>query len=73
MGKRRVYNIQVGESFYWSDRKLWHIVHIFEDDGSTMVVMKSWTKYKCRWMYQVVDKEVVEWWFQSGCFKEVNK
>jgi len=73
VARRRVYKIEVGENFYWSDRDLWHIVHIFDDGDDTMVVMKSWAKYKKRWVYQVVSKELIEWWFQSGCFKEVNK
>lgn len=70
---RKKYKIEVGEKFYWSDRNLHHIVHIFNDEDYTMVVMKYWNKYRKCWYYQTVHKELVEWWFQSGCFKEVNK
>lgn len=73
MKKRRVYKIEEGEKFYWSDRNLYHIVHIFNDGDYTMVVMKSWNKYKNRWYYETVHKETVEWWLSSSCFKEVNK
>ena len=73
MGRRRVYKVEVGEKFYWSDRNPYSIVHIFNDGDDTMVVMKSWNKYRKRWHYETVYKETVEWWFQSGCFKEVNK
>lgn len=73
MAKRKVYKIEVGEKLYWSDRNLWHIVHIFNDGEDTMIVMKAWSKYKQRWMYQVAHRELVDWWIHSKCFKEVNK
>ncbi len=73
MGRYRVYNIEVGEKFYWSDRNLYHIVHIFNDEDDTMVVMKFWNKYRKNWHYETVHKELVEWWLSSNCFKEVNK
>ena len=73
MGKRRVYKIKVGEKFYWYDRDLWHIVHIFNDGDDEMVVLKSWSKYKQRWCYQVSSIETLNWWFSSQTFKEVNK
>lgn len=73
MTDKNRHTVEVGKKFYWSDRDLWHIVHIFIDGDDTMVVLKSWSKYKKRWCYQVTYKEVLEWWFSSDCFKEVNK
>ena len=71
--KRKVYKIEEGEKFYWYDRDLWHIVHIFNDNDDTMVVLKSWSKYKQRWCYQVSSMDNLQWWFSSSSFKEVNK
>ena len=70
--RKKTYKIEIGEKVYWSDRKLHTIVHIFNDGDDTMVVMKSWNKYRKRYYYEVVSKELVEWWFSSDCFKEVN-
>lgn len=28
---RKKYQIEVGEKFYWSDRRLYHIINIFVD------------------------------------------
>jgi len=65
--------IKVGEKFHYYDRDLWHIVNIFEDGEYTMVVIKSWAKYKARWCYKVEHKETLEWWFnESKTYKELN-
>lgn len=70
--KKQPLEIKPGVKFHWYDRDLWHIVHIFQDGDYTMVVLKSWAKYKNRWVYEVADKEVIEWWLESKAFKEVN-
>lgn len=74
MGRpKRKPEIKVGEKFYYYDRDLWHIVNIFQDGDDTMVVIKSWAKYKNRWCYKVEYKEGLEWFFQeSKIYKEVN-
>ena len=72
MSRKKIYKVEVGEKFHWYDRDLWHIVNIFNEGQSTLVVLKSWSKYKNRWCYQVTGKGDIEWWFQSECFKEVN-
>lgn len=65
--------IKVGAKFHYYDRDLWHIVNIFQDGEDTMIVMKSWAKYKNRWCYKVEDKEILEWFFnESKVYKEVN-
>ena len=70
---RKKYQIEVGEKFYWSDRRLYHIINIFVDGCDILVTMKTWSKSKKRWNYMTVDKDLVEWWLSSNCFKEVNK
>ena len=70
---RKKYQIEVGEKFYWSDRRLYHIINIFIDGFHSLVTMKTWSKYKKRWSYVTVEKDLVEWWFSSNSFKEVNK
>lgn len=65
--------IKVGAKFHWWDRDLWHIINVFEDDGETLVVLKSWAKYKHRWVFKVDSKENIEWFFSSGMFGECNK
>jgi hypothetical protein len=42
----------IGKKFRWFDRDLWHIVSYFNDNG-LFVVIKSWSKYKQRWCYEV--------------------
>ena len=71
MGKR-TYKIEVGEKFHWYDRDLWHIINIFQHDNETFVVLKSWAKYKNRWVFKVDTKESIEWWFSTHVFNEVN-
>lgn len=65
-------SIEVGSKFRWYDRDLWHIVNIFQDKEDTMIVIKSWAKYKNRWCYQVVFKEELEWFFSRHLYDEVN-
>ena len=64
--------IKVGAKFHWWDRDLWHIINIFEDGEYTMVVLKSWAKYKNRWVYKVDYKENIEWFFDRF-FDECNQ
>ena len=44
----------IGMKFRWWNKELYHIVSYFEDDG-LYVVIKSWTKYKQRWCYEVIS------------------
>lgn len=64
--------IKVGEKFHWWDRDLWHIVNIFKDGDCEMIVLKSWAKYKNRWVYNVEYKESLEYFFSTSIYKEVN-
>ena len=43
---RKKYQIEVGEKFYWSDRRLYHIINIFVDGCDILVTMKTWSKSK---------------------------
>ena len=49
-----VNDFPVGHEFYWWNHELYHIVSYFEDNG-LYVVIKSWTKYKQRWCYEVIS------------------
>ena len=71
--KKKRPEIKVGAKFHWWDRDLWHIINIFEDDGCTLVVLKSWAKYKQRWVFKVDSKENIEWFFSGSMFSECNK
>lgn len=65
-------SIEVGSKFRWYDRDLWHIINIFEDGGKELVVLKSWAKYKNRWVFKVDFKENLEWFFSRDLYDEVN-
>ena len=66
--------IKVGEKFYYDDRDLWHIVNVFQDGENTMVVIKSWVKYKKHWCYRVEHKETLDWFFnESKLYRELNQ
>lgn len=71
--RRRKYKIEIGEKFYWSDRNLYHIVNMFNDEDEEFVVMKTYVQCKKNWVYEVVSMDLLKWWFGSGCFKELNK
>lgn len=70
---RNKYKIEIGKKFHWSDGNLYHIINIFIGGRNTLVTMKTWFKYKKRWTYVTLDKDIVEWWLSSNWFKEVNK
>ena len=53
-------SIEVGSKFRWYDRDLWHIIDIFQDGDEEMIVLKSWAKYKHRWIYQVEYRFILE-------------
>lgn len=53
-------SIEVGSKFRWYDRDLWHIIDIFQDGDEEMIVLKSWAKYKNRWIYQVEYRFILE-------------
>lgn len=55
--------IKIGSKFHWWDRDLWHIVNIFYDGDYEMIVLKSWAKYKNRWVYEVTYREVLDDYF----------
>lgn len=52
--------IEVGSKFHWYDRDLWHIIDIFQDGDEEMIVLKSWAKYRNRWIYQVEYRFILE-------------
>ena len=62
--------IKVGTKFHWWDRDLWHIINIFEYEGSELVVLKSWAKYKNRWVFKVDSMENIQW-FLDHTYEEV--
>lgn len=64
--------IKVGAKFHWWDRDLWHIVNIFQDGDDTMVVLKSWAKYRKHWCYKVEYEELLKYFFESESYKELN-
>ena len=68
--KFKIPDIKVGAKFYWWDRDLWHIIHIFEDEGTELIVLKSWAKYKQRWVFKVDFKDNLDWYFHHT-YKEV--
>lgn len=51
----------VGTKFRWIDRDLWHLVGyqvdtLFKDKTvNPLVIIKSWSKYKQRWCYNVYN------------------
>lgn len=53
MGKKKRPEIKVGTKFHWWRKELWHIVNVFKDGDETMVVLKSWAKYRNKWVYEV--------------------
>ena len=68
--KFKIPEIKVGSKFHWWDRDLWHIIHIFEDEGTELVVLKSWAKYKQRWVFKVDFKDSLDWYLHHT-YKEV--
>ena len=68
--KFKIPEIKVGSKFHWWDRDLWHIINIFEDEGTELVVLKSWAKYKQRWVFKVDFKDNLDWYFHHT-YKEV--
>lgn len=49
----KLIDIKVGDKFHYTDRDLWHVVNIFDDKDYKLIVIKSWSKYKQRWVYKV--------------------
>lgn len=43
----------IGKKFHYIDHDLWHIVTYFKDSDNHFVVIKSWAKYKQKWVYKV--------------------
>ena len=54
--------IEPGLKYRGWDRDPWYVVLLFEDKGAEYVVVRSWAKYRRRWTYQVLIKEVLEDW-----------
>lgn len=65
--RKKQLEIKVGQKFRWYDRCLWYIVNIFQDNGEDLIVLKSWAKYKNRWIYRVESRYIMEY-----CFEEYN-
>ncbi len=55
--------IKPGVKFRWNNHELWHIVGTLPDGGETVVVIKSWSRLRNYWVYDVVMKEtLLDWW-----------
>lgn len=65
------YNIKDINEFYWSDRKLYKIVNRFidPDDNDSMIIIKR----KIDKVYKVLPEHLLNWWFTTDSFKELNK
>ena len=54
-------DIKPGLKYRGLDRDLWHVVGTLPDGGYTVVVVKSWAKYKNRWCYEVMSMDSLLW------------
>ncbi len=63
--RKKQLEIKVGQKFRWYDRDLWHIIAIINDNGEDLIILKSWAKYKSRWVYKVEFRDTMEYWFQK--------
>lgn len=54
-------DVKTGFKFRGLDRDLWHVVGTLPDGDSTVVVVKSWAKYKRRWCYEVYSPYTFQW------------
>ena len=61
MPKKKSYEVKTGMKFRGTDRDLWHVVGTLPDGDSTVVVAKSWAKYKHRWVYNVFSEYTFSW------------
>lgn len=63
MPKNKVTKSQLkpGYKFRGLDRDLWHVVGTLPDGDNTIVVAKSWAKYKRRWCYEVYSMYTFTW------------
>jgi len=57
--------IKVGFKFHYYDRDLWHVVNLFKDNDRDYAVIKSWAKYKQRWLYKVQRVEWILWYLEQ--------
>ena len=62
--KKKVIELKPGLKFRGWDRDLWHVLSNFTDDGAEFWVVKSWAKYKQRWVYEVKSRSFMEWWLE---------
>lgn len=53
--------LKPGYKFRGLDRDLWHVVGTLPDGDDTMVVSKSWARYKNRWCYNVQTLDSYLW------------
>lgn len=54
-------DVKPGMKYRGMDRDLWHVVGTLPDGEGTLVVSKSWAKYKNRWCYNVMHIENLFW------------
>ena len=59
--KKKVGELDPGYTYRGLDRDLWHVVGTLPDGDETLVVSKSWAKYKNRWCYNVMHLENYRW------------
>ena len=76
---KKVTEPKAGMKYRGLDRDLWHVVGTLPDGGYTLVVSKSWAKYKNRWVYEVYSDKTFEWLMdhqdelKKTCKKKVTK
>ena len=58
---KKVTEPKAGMKYRGLDRDLWHVVGTLPDGGETLVVSKSWAKYKNRWCYNVMSLANFNW------------
>lgn len=75
---RKIKGIQIanitrpGTKFHYAyDRDIWHIVNIVNDSNDLLIVIKSWNKYKQRWVYKVENIFTFIW--TLGIMEELYK
>jgi hypothetical protein len=54
--------IKPGLRYRGHDQDPWYVVNLFEDNGETLVVVKSWAKHRRHWIYKVEMKDLLQEW-----------
>lgn len=59
--KKTPFQALPGQKYIGTDRDPWYVVGSVQDGEEEVVVVKSWAKYKQRWVYNAKPKESVLW------------